>query len=54
VLAHFDKSYADFSKHSHYVISQYNEWEKSRSNEKSDAIILYEIVNDWLKFQGKA
>ena len=53
VLAHFDKSYADFSKHSHYVISQYNEWEKSRSNEKSDAIILYEIVNNWLKSQGK-
>ena len=54
VLTHFDKSYADFSKHSHYVISQYNEWEKSHSSEKSDAIILYEIVNDWLKFQGKA
>ena len=54
VLAHFDKSYADFSKHSHYVISQYNEWEKSNLSEKSDAVILYEIVNDWLKFQGKA
>ena len=53
VLTHFDKSYADFSKHSHYVISQYNEWEKSHSSEKSDAVILYEIVNDWLKFQGK-
>lgn len=54
VLAHFDKSYADFSKHSHYVISQYNEWEKSHLSEKSDAVILYEIVNDWLKFQVKA
>ena len=54
VLTHFDKSYADFSKHSHYVISQYNEWAKSHLSEKSDAVILYEIVNDWLKFQGKA